>query len=72
MSSYKSRWKVSSSRTDWSDRDAFAGALLAGIVQNQDLEICVDMGHWLAHLVIQEIGAKYVFGLVHLQKYADC
>lgn len=43
--------------TDW-NRDAFAGGLLAGIVQGESLETCIDMGHWLAHLGIQEMGPK--------------
>lgn len=38
--------------------DAFAGGLLAGIVQQESLETSVDMGHWLAYLGIQQLGSK--------------
>ena len=41
--------------------------LLAGIVQGQALETCIDMGHWLAHPGIQKIGPKYVAYLQCLQ-----
>lgn len=41
--------------------DAFAGGFMAGIVQGRDLKTCVDMGHWLARLSIQELGPSYVF-----------
>lgn len=36
--------------------DAFAGGLLAGIVQGKSLETSIDMGQWLARLSIQELG----------------
>lgn len=36
--------------------DAFAGGLVAGIIQGSPLETCIDMGHWLARLSIQELG----------------
>lgn len=36
--------------------DAFAGGLLAGIVEGKSLEESVDMGQWLARLSIQELG----------------
>ncbi|KAH0564784.1 hypothetical protein GP486_001829 [Trichoglossum hirsutum] len=36
--------------------DAFAGGLLAGIVEGKGLELSVDMGHWLASLSIRELG----------------
>ncbi|KAG5965984.1 hypothetical protein E4U57_003339 [Claviceps arundinis] len=36
--------------------DAFAGGLLAGIMQGKDLATSVDMGQWLARLSIQELG----------------
>ncbi|PHH85115.1 hypothetical protein CDD83_877 [Cordyceps sp. RAO-2017] len=36
--------------------DAFAGGLLAGIMQGKNLETCIDMGQWLARLSIQELG----------------
>jgi adenosine kinase len=36
--------------------DAFAGGLLAGILQNKPLETSIDMGQWLARLSIQELG----------------
>ncbi|KAJ5177010.1 Adenosine kinase [Penicillium canariense] len=39
--------------------DAFAGGLLAGIVQQKSLETSVDMGNWLAHLGIQQVGPNY-------------
>ncbi|KAJ9638425.1 adenosine kinase [Coniosporium tulheliwenetii] len=39
--------------------DAFAGGFMAGVVQGKPLETCVDMGHWLAKLSIQELGPSY-------------
>ena len=36
--------------------DAFAGGLLAGLVQGKPLETAIDMGQWLARLSIQELG----------------
>lgn len=36
--------------------DAFAGGFVAGLVQGKSLEECVDRGHWLARLSIQELG----------------
>ena len=36
--------------------DAFAGGLVAGLVQGKSLDECVDMGQWLAMLSIQELG----------------
>jgi adenosine kinase len=36
--------------------DAFAGGLLAGLVQGKSLETAIDMGQWLARLSIQELG----------------
>lgn len=36
--------------------DAFAGGLLAGLVQGKSLETSIDMGQWLARLSIQELG----------------
>ncbi|KAK2679599.1 Adenosine kinase [Fusarium oxysporum f. sp. vasinfectum] len=41
--------------------DAFAGGLLAGILQNKPLETSIDMGQWLARLSIQELGPSYPF-----------
>ncbi|PHH82690.1 hypothetical protein CDD82_5140 [Ophiocordyceps australis] len=41
--------------------DAFAGGLLAGIMQGKPLETCIDMGQWLARLSIQELGPSYPF-----------
>lgn len=41
--------------------DAFAGGLLAGIVEGKSLETSIDMGQWLARLSIQELGPSYVF-----------
>ncbi|KJZ78980.1 hypothetical protein HIM_01753 [Hirsutella minnesotensis 3608] len=41
--------------------DAFAGGLLAGILEGKPLETCVDMGQWLARLSIQELGPSYPF-----------
>jgi sugar/nucleoside kinase (ribokinase family) len=46
--------------------DAFAGALLAGIAKEQPLETCIDMGHWLAYLGIQQMGPKYVLPFLRL------
>lgn len=42
------------------NRDAFAGGFVAGIVQGKALDECVDMGHWLASLSIRELGPRYV------------
>ncbi|XWW97582.1 hypothetical protein V2A60_005566 [Cordyceps javanica] len=36
--------------------DAFAGGLLAGIVEGKSLEESIDMGQWLARLSIQQLG----------------
>ncbi|KAH8737708.1 Ribokinase-like protein [Ilyonectria robusta] len=36
--------------------DAFAGGLLAGIIEGKSLETSIDMGQWLARLSIQELG----------------
>lgn len=36
--------------------DAFAGGLLAGLVDGRPLAECVDMGQWLASLSIRELG----------------
>lgn len=41
--------------------DAFAGGLLAGIVEGKDLKTSVDMGHWLARESIQERGPAYPY-----------
>ncbi|KAK7756148.1 adenosine kinase [Diatrype stigma] len=41
--------------------DAFAGGFVAGLVQGKPLEECVDRGHWLARLSIQELGPSYPF-----------
>ncbi|KAJ6780503.1 hypothetical protein PWT90_02979 [Aphanocladium album] len=41
--------------------DAFAGGLLAGIVEGKSLEESIDMGQWLARLSIQELGPSYPF-----------
>lgn len=36
--------------------DAFAGGLVAGIIEGKALDECIDMGHWLASLSIRELG----------------
>jgi len=41
-------------------RDAFAGGLVAGIVEGKSLDESIDMGHWLASLSIRELGPQYV------------
>lgn len=41
--------------------DAFAGGLVAGIVEGRPLETCIDMGQWLAKLSLQELGPSYPF-----------
>ncbi|KAH7361423.1 pfkB family carbohydrate kinase [Plectosphaerella cucumerina] len=41
--------------------DAFAGGLLAGLVDGKPLDTCIDMGQWLAKLSIQELGPSYPF-----------
>lgn len=39
--------------------DAFAGGLVAGIVEGKDLDASVDMGHWLAGESIRLLGPSY-------------
>ncbi|KAJ3530175.1 hypothetical protein NM208_g9439 [Fusarium decemcellulare] len=41
--------------------DAFAGGLLAGILEDKPLKTSIDMGQWLARLSIQELGPSYPF-----------
>ncbi|KAI9858969.1 MAG: adenosine kinase [Vezdaea acicularis] len=41
--------------------DAFAGGFMAGVVEGKPLDVCVDMGHWLASLSIRELGPSYPF-----------
>ncbi|UPK89714.1 hypothetical protein LCI18_000649 [Fusarium solani-melongenae] len=41
--------------------DAFAGGLLAGILEGKSLETSIDLGQWLARLSIQELGPSYPF-----------
>lgn len=41
--------------------DAFAGGLVAGIVQGKSLDESVDMGQWLAKLSIKELGPQFPF-----------
>jgi adenosine kinase len=38
-------------------RDAWAGGFTAGLVLGKTLHECIEMGHWLAGLGIQELGA---------------
>lgn len=45
---------------DGLNRDAFAGGFVAGIVEGKPLDVCVDMGQWLAKLSIKELGPQYV------------
>ena len=40
--------------------DAFAGGFLGGLVLGKPIEVCIDMGQWLASLGIQELGPAYV------------
>lgn len=39
--------------------DAFAGGFCAGVVEGKSVEECVQMGHWLARLSLQELGPSY-------------
>ncbi|KAF6812183.1 pfkB family carbohydrate kinase [Colletotrichum sojae] len=41
--------------------DAFAGGLMAGLVDGKPLAEAIDMGQWLAKLSIQELGPSYPF-----------
>ncbi|KAK2732074.1 adenosine kinase [Colletotrichum kahawae] len=41
--------------------DAFAGGLMAGVVDGKSLDESIDMGQWLAKLSIQELGPSYPF-----------
>jgi len=41
--------------------DAFAGGFIAGLVEGKPLDVCVDMGQWLASLSIKELGPSYPF-----------
>lgn len=36
--------------------DAFAGGFVAGLVEGKPLDVCIDMGQWLAGLSIRELG----------------
>ena len=36
--------------------DAFAGGFMAGVVKGEELDKCIDRGHWLAALSIRELG----------------
>lgn len=36
--------------------DAFAGGFVAGLVEDRPLDVCIDMGQWLASLSIKELG----------------
>jgi hypothetical protein len=38
-------------------RDAWAGGFTAGLVLGKTLHECIEMGHWLAGLGVQELGA---------------
>lgn len=40
--------------------DAFAGGFVAGVIEGRPLDVCVDMGQWLARLSIKELGPSYV------------
>jgi len=40
--------------------DAFAGGFLAGLVEGKKLDVCVDMGMWLAAKGLAELGPRYV------------
>ena len=39
--------------------DAFAGGLVAGIVEDKELDTCIDMGHWLAGESIRLLGPSF-------------
>jgi len=41
--------------------DAFAGGLVAGIVEGKPLENCIDMGQWLAKLSLTQLGPSFPF-----------
>ncbi|KAK2064231.1 pfkB family carbohydrate kinase [Colletotrichum caudatum] len=41
--------------------DAFAGGLMAGLVDGKSLDESIDIGQWLAKLSIQELGPSYPF-----------
>jgi len=45
--------------------DAFAGGFLAGLVEGKGLDVCVDMGMWLAAKGLRELGPRYVRFLVY-------
>ena len=40
--------------------DAFAGGFLAGLVDGKPLDVCVDMGMWLAAKGLRELGPRFV------------
>lgn len=44
--------------------DAFAGGLVAGVIEGKSLDESIDMGHWLASLSIKELGPQYVHSLL--------
>jgi adenosine kinase len=43
--------------------DAFVGGFLSTYIKGEDLDRCVEVGHWLASQVIRMDGAQYPVGL---------
>lgn len=51
--------------------DAFAGGFVAGIIEGKPLDVCIDMGQWLARLSIKELGPSYVFSRCYVASLID-
>jgi adenosine kinase len=49
--------------------DAFAGGFCAGVVQENSLEDCIKMGHWLARLSLKELGPSSVTSIFSLSSF---
>ncbi|KAH9923187.1 adenosine kinase [Epithele typhae] len=46
--------------------DAFAGGLLAGLVLGKSIEECVEMGHKMGSMCVQQVGAQYKWPKVQI------
>ncbi|KAH9923184.1 Ribokinase-like protein [Epithele typhae] len=46
--------------------DAFAGGLLAGLVLGKPIEECVEMGHKMGSMCVQQVGAQYKWPKVQI------
>lgn len=39
--------------------DAFVGGFLSQLMKNEDIEKCVDAGHWASRVIIQRSGCTF-------------